>query len=183
MTEEQALRQMKQGSQDALAWFIHQYGAYVSTIIYNIIGQRMSNADVEEVSSDVFLALWRSADRISPQSLRSWLGAVARNRTVDFMKKHRQSVPLEHQVIEIPDSAWAHLSQRERTGAVRQALSALSAADREIFFRYYDLAETSCQIAAAMDLNPATVRSRLSRGRAVLREALIQGGYDNEAES
>lgn len=38
LTEEQALRQMQQGAQDALAWFIHQYGAYVSTIIYNIIG-------------------------------------------------------------------------------------------------------------------------------------------------
>ena len=45
LTEEQALRQMKQGSQDALAWFIQRYGAYVSTIIHNIIGQRMSDAD------------------------------------------------------------------------------------------------------------------------------------------
>ena len=31
---------MKQGSQDALAWFIHRYGAYVSTIIHNIIDMR-----------------------------------------------------------------------------------------------------------------------------------------------
>ena len=73
LTEEQALRQMKQGSQDALAWFIHRYGAYVSTIIHNIIGQRMSNADVEEVASDVFLALWNNAGKILPNAARSWL--------------------------------------------------------------------------------------------------------------
>ena len=183
MDDHKLLRQLRRGNSRALEDAITAYSAYVMTVIRNRSRGLLSPEDHEEIASDVFLALWRSADRISPQSLRSWLGAVARNRTVDFMKKHRQSVPLEHQVIEIPESAWAHLSQRERTGAVRQALSALSAADREIFFRYYDLAETSCQIAAAMDLNPATVRSRLSRGRAVLREALIQGGYDNEAES
>ena len=79
LTEEQALRQMKQGSQDALAWFIQRYGAYVSTIIHNIIGQRMSNADVEEVASDVFLALWNNAGKILPNAARSWLATVARN--------------------------------------------------------------------------------------------------------
>ena len=79
LTEEQALWQMKQGSQDALAWFIQRYGAYVSTIIHNIIGQRMSNADVEEVASDVFLALWNNAGKILPTAARSWLATVARN--------------------------------------------------------------------------------------------------------
>ena len=29
LTEEQALRQIKRGSQEALAWFIDRYGAYV----------------------------------------------------------------------------------------------------------------------------------------------------------
>ncbi len=182
MDDSKLLRLLRRGNTRALEEAITKYSAYVMAVIRNRSRGLLTPEDREEIASDVFLALWRSASQISPRSLRSWLGTVARNRTVDLMKKHRQSVPLEQQDIEIPDSAWAHLSQTEQARAVRQALSALSSQDREIFLRYYDLAETSVQIAQAMDLNPATVRSRLSRGRTVLRNALIQGGYDIERE-
>ena len=56
MTEEQALRHLKRGSQAALEWFIDRYGGYVTAIIRGIIGQSMTVADVEEAASDVFLA-------------------------------------------------------------------------------------------------------------------------------
>lgn len=182
MDDSKLLRQLRRGNPQALEEAIAKYSAYVMAVIRNRSRGLLTPEDHEEIASDVFLALWRSGAQISPRSLRPWLGSVARNRTVDLMKKHRQSVPLEQQVIEIPDSAWAHLSQTEQARAVRQALSTLSPQDREIFLRHYDLAETSVQIAQAMDLNPATVRSRLSRGRTVLRNALIQGGYDIETE-
>ena len=64
------------------------------------------------------------------------------------------------------------LSERERAEAVRAALDTLCAEDREIFYRFYDLCQTSNEIAAAMGMNPATVRTRLSRGRETLRRAL-----------
>lgn len=48
MNEAKALRELKQGSQQALEWFIEKYNAYVSTIVHNIIGQHMSLADIEE---------------------------------------------------------------------------------------------------------------------------------------
>lgn len=57
MTEGKALKELQRGSQQALAWFIDKYTPYVSTIIYNIIGGDMSEADIEEVASDVFFAL------------------------------------------------------------------------------------------------------------------------------
>ena len=42
LTEEQALRQIKRGSQEALAWFIDRYGAYVSAIIRGILGAALT---------------------------------------------------------------------------------------------------------------------------------------------
>ncbi|MFQ8767443.1 MAG: sigma factor-like helix-turn-helix DNA-binding protein [Oscillospiraceae bacterium] len=44
-----------------------------------------------------------------------------------------------------------------------KALLALSGEDREIFYRFYDLAQTAAQIAEAMQMNASTVRSRLMR--------------------
>ena len=49
LTEGKALRELKQGSEDALCWFIDRYTPYVSTIIYNVIGSSMDQADIEEI--------------------------------------------------------------------------------------------------------------------------------------
>ena len=118
LTEEQALWQMKQGSQDALAWFIQRYGAYVSTIIHNIIGQRMSNADVEEVASDVFLALWNNAGKILPNAARSWLATVARNTARSRLRRASDTLPLDEEAVIVDDrTPEATLERREQASA------------------------------------------------------------------
>ena len=76
MTEEQALRHLKRGSQAALEWFIDRYGGYVTAIIRGIIGQSMTVADVEEAASDVFLAFWNSAGRVHSGSAKAYLAAT-----------------------------------------------------------------------------------------------------------
>ena len=130
LTEEQALRQMKQGSQDALAWFIHRYGAYVSTIIHNIIGQRMSNADVEEVASDVFLALWNNAGKILPNAARSWLATVARNTARSRLRRAADTLPLDEEAVIVDDrTPEATLERREQAVRVRMALLSLNPVD------------------------------------------------------
>ena len=166
LTEEQALRQMQQGAQDALAWFIHQYGAYVSTIIYNIIGQRMSNADVEEASSDVFLALWNNAGKLHPCAVRPRLVTVALD---------------EEAVITDDRTPEAALERRDATERIRMALRSLNPVDREVMVRYYFYYQKTAAIAADMALNEATVRTKLSRGRARLRDFLLRA--ENEPEN
>jgi len=44
--------------------------------------------------------------------------------------------------------------------------------DREIILRYYFYLQPAEDIAAELQIAPATVRSRLSRGREVLRQRL-----------
>lgn len=183
LTEEQALRQMKQGSQDALAWFIHRYGAYVSTIIHNIIGQRMSNADVEEVASDVFLALWNNAGKILPNAAAHgwprWPGirhaAVCAGRRTPCRWTRRRSL-------------WTTGRRKRRWSAgaqavrVRMALLSLNPVDREVFLRFYYYYQKTADIAADMGLNESTVRTKLNRGRAKLRDFLLREDNHDETE-
>lgn len=182
LTEEQALRQMQQGAQDALAWFIHQYGAYVSTIIYNIIGQRMSNADVEEASSDVFLALWNNAGKLHPCAVRPWLATVARNTARSRLRRAPDTLPLDEEAVITDDrTPEAALERREATERIRMALRSLNPVDREVMVRYYFYYQKTAAIAADMALNEATVRTKLSRGRAQLRDFLLRA--ENEPEN
>ena len=183
LTEEQALRQMKQGSQDALAWFIQRYGAYVSTIIHNIIGQRMSNADVEEVASDVFLALWNNAGKILPNAARSWLATVARNTARSRLRRASDTLPLDEEAVIVDDrTPEAALERREQAVRVRMALLSLNPVDREVFLRFYYYYQKTAGIAADMGLNESTVRTKLNRGRAKLRDFLLREDNYDETE-
>ena len=183
LTEEQALRQMKQGSQDALAWFIQRYGAYVSTIIHNIIGQRMSNADVEEVASDVFLALWNNAGKILPNAARSWLATVARNTARSRLRRVSDTLPLDEEAVLVDDrTPEATLERREQAVRVRMALLSLNPVDREVFLRFYYYYQKTADIAADMGLNESTVRTKLNRGRAKLRDFLLREDNHDETE-
>lgn len=183
LTEEQALRQMKQGSQDALAWFIQRYGAYVSTIIHNIIGQRMSNADVEEVASDVFLALWNNAGKILPNAARSWLATVARNTARSRLRRASDTLPLDEKAVIVDDrTPEATLERREQAVRVRMALLSLNPVDREVFLRFYYYYQKTADIAADMGLNESTVRTKLNRGRAKLRDFLLREDNHDETE-
>ena len=183
LTEEQALRQMKQGSQDALAWFIQRYGAYVSAIIHNIIGQRMSNADVEEVASDVFLALWNNAGKILPNAARSWLATVARNTARSRLRRASDTLPLDEEAVIVDDrTPEATLERREQAVRVRMALLSLNPVDREVFLRFYYYYQKTADIAADMGLNESTVRTKLNRGRAKLRDFLLREDNHDETE-
>lgn len=138
MTEEQALRHLKRGSQAALEWFIDRYGGYVTAIIRGIIGQSMTVADVEEAASDVFLAFWNSAGRVHSGSAKAYLAATARNSARNKLRQLTPTVPLPEDLVLVdPHTPQGLLEQREQAAAVQRALLAMEDTDREIFLRYY----------------------------------------------
>ena len=171
----QLLRRIARKDEAALECAIRQYSAYVYTVVHNRGRGLLSREDEEEICSDVFLALWDHAAEIFPLALKSWLGSVARNRCVDALRKRQLVVPLEEGLSLELGSPYDALSDLERSVCLRQALECLNEQDREIFYRFYDLCQTTNEIAAVMSLNQATVRTRLRRGREALRRQLCCG--------
>ena len=55
----------------------------------------------------------------------------------------------------------------------------MPADDREIFVRFYYYRQTVREIAQIIGMNESTVKARLSRGRAKLREKLTKEGMDD----
>jgi RNA polymerase sigma-70 factor (ECF subfamily) len=52
--------------------------------------------------------------------------------------------------------------------------------DREIFLRHYYYCQPVKTIAAELEMNESTVKTRLKRGREKLKTILREGGYLNE---
>lgn len=175
MTEEKALRDLQRGSQQALEWMIDTYNPYVSTIVYHIIGGKMTQADVEETVSDVFLALWNNAHKIKPGMTRPYLGSIARNHAKKKLRKSGLSPELEENILTLEtDSPQQELEQREQRLIVQNAVMSMEHPDREIFLRHYYYGQTIPVICKQMHMTPSAIKSRLARGREKLKASLTQ---------
>lgn len=178
MTEEKILGRLCAGDTRALEQLMERYTNYVSVIVWNILGSRLSVEDGEETASDVFLAAWERAADIRPGCLKAWLGAVARNKARDRLRKAHQDLPLEEDVLELPDenTPAADLERKEERMLVRKAVNSLEEPDREIFLRYYYYIQPIQEICLAMGLKESTVKTKLRRGRMRLKTVLTRWG-------
>ncbi len=168
--EQTALALMNEGNEMGLRWFIQRYTPYVSAIVWSIFGGRLSAQDAEEVTSDAFLALWRNGDKLRPGKIKSYLGAVARTRAIDRLRKAGQDVSLEDDILVISaDTPEREVLLKESKQLLRHYLMSMSGTDREIFLRSCYLGEKAPAIARRLGMSPEAVRQRLSRGRKQLQ--------------
>lgn len=181
MNEEKALRELKRKNEKALIWFIDRYGAYVNTIIYNIIGSSIPSADIEEISSDVFFTFWVNAEKITHGKAKAYLGGVARNKAKERLRKAGMELSLEDDLILIsnvnPEKA---VQEQEFVRFLQKAILDMQYPEREIFIRYYYYYQPVSLIAEEMHINLSTVKTKLYRGRKRLKNILSEGGYTIE---
>lgn len=174
MTEALLLDRLRRGDQEALDQLTARYRSYVCTILSNMLRGTGGREDVEELCADVFLALWQHAGDPEAGKLKPWLGTVARNRAKSWLRVRRE-LPMDLDEIELPDPGPGleeNAIRAELAAAVRKAVDSLRPKDREIFLRYYFYLQPVEDIAGALGLASSSVRSRLSRGRELLRKKL-----------
>ena len=180
MTETSALRRLKRQDTEALSWIIDRYTPYVCAILRRIL-PGAPEADIEEVASDVFFALWTHAQQVQPETFRGYLGAIARNKAKNRARARSCTVPLEEDLLLVsPHTPEGIVEEKERDRLLRQAVLDMGHPDREIFLRHYYYYEPVQAIAQALDMKAATVKTRLRRGREKLKETLLQGGMYEE---
>ena len=167
MDEQNLLSRLRHGDEQALAAAITQYSAYVVTVIHNRSRGLLSPEAEDELASSVF---------------RAWLGSVARNKTVDRLRKSRSEIPLDEDLAGTEDFLLEEASKREQAQQLRAAVAQLSETDREIICRFYDLCQPAVEIAAALGLTPAAVRMRLVRSLEAIRNELCRGGFVYESD-
>ena len=123
MEEREALKRLKHREEDALAWFIDRYAAYVSTIVSNILGPAAASADLEAIASDVFFAFWTHAKEIRPGKAKAYLGSIARNKAKESTRKTGRELPLEDDMLVISSGTpERELEKREQAAYIRKAV-------------------------------------------------------------
>ncbi|MBB4944842.1 RNA polymerase sigma-70 factor (ECF subfamily) [Kitasatospora gansuensis] len=136
----------------------------------------------EDVVSLTFLEAWRLRAGVAPEgeSLRPWLLGIATNvirNTRRAARRHQKALAKlpPHEVV--PDFAaelTGRIADAEQLMAAKAALERLRPAEREVFALYVWEGLDHAAVAEALGKPVGTVRSRLSRARARLRELTDQ---------
>lgn len=178
MREELILRKIRAGDPEGLEQLMDRYIPYVSTIVWNILRASMTKEDAEEIVSDVFFAAWEQSGDLRKGYVKAWLGAVARNKAKNKMRKAGLMLPLEEDLLEIPDECTPEgsIQRKEEAQLVRRAVESLGEPDREVFLRHYYFSQSVSRISLEMNLNESTVKTKLRRGRARLKTMLMRWG-------
>ena len=88
---DQCMERLKAGDKDALHEIYTACGPYIYHFILGIVKSR---EDAEDVTSEFFIRLWKSADRYRPGSgHKTYLMTIARNMAIDLLRsKGRESL-------------------------------------------------------------------------------------------
>lgn len=178
MDERSLLRRLKEGDTEALGEIIGLYSPYLCAVASNILAPRLPREDIEEVVSDTFVALWTHRSELLPGKTKAWLAAVARNRAKDALRAAHLDEPLDDDLLTVaaPENVEKSVFLAELSNLAREAVASLGEPDCEIFRRRYFLYQKTEDIAAGLNMNAATVRTRLARGRERLRRYFTERG-------
>ena len=169
--EKRILERLQNRSCDSMEEAIEIYTPYLGTVLYNMLGTSLQKEDVEEIVSDVFVVLWKNADRIdlSKGTLRGYLAVTARNFALKKINANRETVPIDE--LDIPDKA-SSAEEKICNKSLWDSVMELGEPDNEIFVRYYRYGEKLRDIAKAMKINLSTIKTKLSRGKEKLKKMI-----------
>ena len=171
-----AIERLAAGERAALEDVYRATNVKLFGICLRILGDRK---EAEDALQDVYLNLWRKADRFDPAraSPISWLATLARNRAVDRLrtgKVRKGAVPVE-EAAPLPDGAPLAdelLIDAERSARIHACLDTLDDKARDNIRAAFFGGHSYVALAEARGVPQGTMKSWIRRGLARLRSCL-----------
>ena len=151
--------------------------------MYNLVARMLGDwAAAEDVTQEAFISAYRAFTRFRGENLRSWILRIAGNAARDALRarKARPGTSLdspEHSYLEwsvesTEESPEDYALRGELRRTIEEGLALLPLEQRQAI-TLVDIQGTSYEEAAqVMGISLGTAKSRISRGRAALRDTL-----------
>jgi RNA polymerase sigma-70 factor (ECF subfamily) len=181
--EAELVIELQAGSDSAFDWLVTHYHANVYNLVYGILSD---SADAADVTQEVFLRAFRGIRGFRQgSSLKTWLYRISIRQALNHRRwcwrHHRAQVSIDADeegkspAMELKDgeaTPFEQFAAHEVQATVRQALAGVPAIFRSaVLLR--DLEGLSYEeVAEVLEVSVGTVKSRILRGRRLLREIL-----------
>jgi RNA polymerase sigma-70 factor (ECF subfamily) len=161
------------------AAFADVYDALVRPVMGLVCRVLRDAAQAEEVTQDVMVEVWRTADRYRPElgAARAWVFTLAHRRAVDRVRQagagasreRRSALAREDPPFDVVAETVERRDERQR---VRRCLAALERRQRVPLVLAYYQGMTYLEVADCLATPAGTVKSRMRSGLRRLRACL-----------
>jgi len=183
--EESLIARCLKGDVEAFRPLVQRYQRLAFSVALHMLGSR---ADAEDIAQQAFVDAFNALERFDGEgrhhAFSTWLLRIAVNRSKDILKsKRRTEQPLEHDVgggeaafAYDPSTPEANAAGDERRATLEAALLLLPTKYREVLV-LKDAEELSYEeIRSILQLPITTLKIRVVRARAMLREIIESQG-------
>ena len=177
------MRRILAGEEDLFETLVRRYQVRVQSHVARMVGNR---DDALDLTQEIFVKVFQALDRYNPEyKFSTWLFRIAGNAAIDHLRKRRpRTVPLE---VPDPESGgrmsspeyktadldpYAVLRNAERGDAIASAIESLPAEFKELIALRHFTGLSYEEIAEVKGMPLGTVKNKLFRARAVLKERL-----------
>jgi RNA polymerase sigma-70 factor (ECF subfamily) len=166
------------GRLEAFNQLVARHQDHLFALVYRLVPDRDQAADAVQ---EAFFNAYRNLASFRGGSVRGWLGRIAVNAAMDLQRARRRRPSQPYP--EYEDDSWqppagkelepeAKALAAERSRALAGALANLPAEQRSCIVLYDVEGYGYAEIAEIMHVEVGTVKSRIHRGRLLLRGAL-----------
>ncbi|MEX0799983.1 MAG: sigma-70 family RNA polymerase sigma factor [Dehalococcoidia bacterium] len=178
------IERSRSGDLDAFNSLVLSHQRQVYNLCLRMLG---APQPAEDATQDTFVAAFRAVARFRQGSFRAWLLRIAANACYDELRRRRSrpQVPLQPrgdderpatEAAATDEPPEQRAERRELSAAIEAALAALPA-DQRLAIILRDVQGFAYEeIAQATGASLGTVKSRIARGRAALRDYLLTQG-------
>lgn len=172
------MQRVATGDEQAVQDLYDRFGSLVYRLAYQAMPTR---AEAEDAVQEVFIRLWRTADRYDPKraALVTWVMLIARRHLVDRLRRSRARLR-PSSIHEAPPAGAESplesvgMEQSERFEALMGRVSALPELQQTVVVRAYLGGQTLRQIGEELGVPLGTIKSALSRALLRLRERSLE---------
>lgn len=182
MTENEIINGLKDNDESAIMTLINMYGDAMLRTSLAISGDLQI---AEEIVQDTFLKVCQKIHTFqNHSSLKTWIMRIcinkAKNRSRNKWVNRIIPLPTEYNEIaaaKTEDNPEQWLIKNENSDEILKILQQLPIKYREIIILYYLENMTIKEISSLLQQSPGTIKSKLHRGRTMLKAKLLDMGW------
>ena len=172
--QENIIARARRGDADAFEQLVVAYRDQVFRLALRMCG---SEADADEVAQEAFLSAWKALPNFRGESqFSTWLYQLTTHAAIDLKRQIAADDITEVSAADPAPSPQQQAEQSEQREIVRDAILQLAPEQREVVVLRFMEELSYEEIGAVLKLPSGTVKSRLNRAKAQLKEILSKSG-------
>lgn len=161
-----------------LTRIVNDYTNYVFMIIRNMTKEVLTNEDIEEIISDVFLVVWKNKDKLEMNSLlKPYIAGVSKNIIKNRLRSLKITDELNENFDKASDDDVSDLVESKEVNDIIIHELDKNPDDKKIFIMFYYEGKKSKEIADILGYTEFNVSTKLHRIRKRLKDVLEKRGY------